>query len=59
MNELKPCPFCGAYGLSLVEIERADFCHYVRCVPCTTEGPAASNKKDAIAAWNKRAEVTE
>ena len=62
MDELKPCPFCGAearvcgFHYSLLDIagEPKDFC--VICNDCSASSYHYANTPDkAIAAWNRRA----
>lgn len=57
-EELKPCPFCGgkAISCSTGNIYTKEY-FFVKCTKCGIESPSAINKKDAITAWNKRAEV--
>lgn len=53
MSELKPCPFCGE-----TEIKFNDamiFCNYV-CSNCKAGVNAFNNKREAIKAWNTRAD---
>ena len=53
MTELKSCPFCGSDKLIIPDL----FSHIVvSCDGCGTDGPAKKNEKDAIKAWNTRAE---
>ena len=59
-NELKPCPFCGEICIALFHYDpfdgyQGDCGRYVaRCVRCyaTIE---RRNEKEAVAAWNRRA----
>lgn len=62
MNELKPCPFCGA------EVEVKDDCDVywiecdclsTSCCGCSRAGMSGETKQQAIAAWNTRAPVNE
>lgn len=50
-TKLKPCPFCSSLML-IVEP-----CGWVFCDNCGANGPASGTKREAIAAWNRRAEV--
>ncbi|MBI2308560.1 MAG: restriction alleviation protein, Lar family [Rhodocyclales bacterium] len=50
---LLPCPFCGSTHVRAIEIDIAMWA--VVCNPCQTIGPAASEKADATALWNRRA----
>ena len=58
MSELKPCPFCGGEGC----LQRHDFVGYtdtfgVVCLDCGCETRQFyDTKKDAIEAWNRRAD---
>ena len=49
---LKPCPFCkgndiSVYGASV---------YWAECGDCFCEGPVCKTEKEAIKAWNTRAE---
>lgn len=61
MNELKPCPFCGGEAC----IQRHEFIGYadtfgVVCLDCCCETRQFfETKKEAIEAWNRRAERSE
>lgn len=46
--DLLPCPFCGSQHTSVVN-------ETTQCVDCSTSGPHAESREEAIAAWNKRA----
>lgn len=50
--ELKSCPFCGgkAHIDSWVTVNK----WYVYCEKCGTIGHDATERKDAIDAWNRR-----
>ena len=53
-NELKPCPFCGGEA----EVRTTDLGTYkVVCIECPTDMGRYWSwaKKEAIAAWNRRA----
>jgi len=55
MTELKSCPRCGnkeKSGLSFVR-DTSKYAGY--CKVCLLIGPFKKTKKEAIAAWNKRA----
>jgi Lar family restriction alleviation protein len=59
MEELKPCPFCGG-SVKTEIIELADRKREITvwCKPCDYNIVFwHKNIKDAIAAWNRRAEV--
>jgi Lar family restriction alleviation protein len=56
-EELKPCPFCGSTDVS-IEV-RGDRHLRVLCCSCAAKGPHVYFVRvEAIAAWNRRAEVT-
>lgn len=50
--KLKPCPFCGgkARGFSHCSI------NYIKCMTCRTVSGIYDTYKDAVAAWNRRAD---
>lgn len=55
-NELKPCPFCGNKEVRLVDnISELGYA-WVSCPKCYTEGPTKDANKEAMEAWNSRAE---
>ena len=59
IDKLKPCPFCGSEDVKLleeVEIQGVLAC-FVNCRSCNACGSMflTSKKKEAIAAWNRRA----
>ena len=62
-NELKPCPFCGGEAMAyeipahkhgLVGFPDYSGCGFVECQKCSA-AIAENSKKEAIAAWNRRA----
>lgn len=56
--ELKPCPFCGSLDLRMVnDLAEDDWCA-VGCADCITLGPHDYIDPKAIAAWNRRADLT-
>jgi Lar family restriction alleviation protein len=65
--ELKPCPFCGGEAETKMylwghhaETHAPIWCYYVYCVSCDAmTDNIFKSKKEAIAAWNRRAEVKE
>jgi Lar family restriction alleviation protein len=60
-NALKPCPFCGAADSSEVFVERRDDGRTweVTCdaTDCIAAGPVRPTKREAVAAWNRRADL--
>lgn len=52
MDDLKPCPFCGADD---VEYVNPNGCWFAVCYSCEAEGPVAYSADDAAEAWNRRA----
>lgn len=62
LAELRPCPFCGAWGAELMVFcdpeEGADNSgpsRRVQCGGCNVEAPFYDTRAEAIAAWNRRA----
>ena len=58
-DKLKPCPFCGGEDVDLlenIEIQGVKVC-FVNCKSCQANGTMylTSKKREAIAAWNRRA----
>lgn len=48
------CPFCASYDTEVEELGYNALGH-VRCKQCGATGPTAElNRKNAIAAWNRR-----
>ena len=56
MDELKPCPFCGGEAEYRPVGEFSEKNGYVRCKNFCCEQYGYSPKKEAIEAWNRRAE---
>ena len=62
MTELKPCPFCGSEGESIVVDEnefnkdKREYRYRVVCTECmaTVDTGCYQNKWVAIEAWNRR-----
>lgn len=63
MGELKFCPFCkNVRGLQLLDtrktfLDRGWVSYFINCPDCGTCGPEADTPEEAIAKWNRRAEV--
>ena len=61
MNELKPCPFCGAlpakepYEPRTVQLTRGVIAYWVRCYNCGIGTCEYDSAEPAIEAWNRRA----
>ena len=55
MTELKPCPFCGGTDLN---VKKGKYMWWVECcnADCRASGGCQHYKKEAIEAWNRRAE---
>lgn len=53
-NELKPCPFCGSEAKLFTARGKCN--QIVRCVACNVSPGYRQTKKEAIEAWNTRAE---
>ena len=54
--KLKPCPFCGGTPKVVAGGFRPDPpTYYVYCHRCGASGGVCDTKKEAIAAWNRRA----
>ena len=51
MNELKPCPFCGAEAIAF----SCAGMFYVKCVPCQVE-ILRNTRDEAVRDWNRRAQ---
>lgn len=56
VDNLKPCPFCGAE--SSVNYGRGGTIAYVRCEGCGVYSPHFTTKQEAVEFWNTRAERT-
>ena len=56
MNELKPCPFCGWHEVGIYPHDAIPGCGAAACRKCHAQGPARPLAKDALAAWNRRAD---
>lgn len=53
---LKPCPFCGGEA-DLLDTLPSGGC-WCRCDECSSDGPSGDTEADAIAAWNRRADLS-
>ena len=53
-QELKPCPFCGSYDISLDC--NSDNDPFTWCVNCGARTVECMTETEAIEAWNKRVE---
>ena len=56
--ELKPCPFCGSAEamLEYVDDQFKDHNVFVACGSCKASSAIHFSKREAVAAWNRRAE---
>lgn len=54
---LKQCPFCGESEVRVVFNLRTDS-HFVACEICEAKGAECFLAKEAINAWNERADLT-
>ena len=55
MEELKPCPFCGKYPLTVVDDETTEVKFGVKCFYCGGSIPPEKDTlQEAIEAWNRR-----
>ena len=59
-TELKPCPFCGSKHIRVWGIDKTQIMSpFVQCGSCLATTSVANTKKEAIKAWNMRAEKVE
>lgn len=62
-GKLKFCPFCkNVRDLQLLDTretfpDRGWVSYFINCPDCGTCGPEADNPEEAVAKWNRRAEV--
>jgi len=60
MDELKPCPFCGAkyssekFEKNTVQIMLGERYYWVVCLKCEVRTGEYSKKEKAVKAWNRR-----
>lgn len=58
MNELKPCPFCGATNTDQIEfgsvVDDEGQGTEVACRVCNIHGPVGANENEARENWNRR-----
>ena len=54
MSELKRCPFCG--GEAEILASNGLTKGWITCSHCGAEVPIIQTKKEAVAAWNRRAD---
>ena len=52
MDELKPCPFCGGKANAFI----CGRIFVVECESCGTSSDGFDSKKEAVEAWNRRAD---
>lgn len=52
MTELKPCPFCGSKNIRLTNWGL----YRCWCSDCLAQAADSISKKEAIKAWNRRAD---
>lgn len=63
-DELRPCPFCGGEAVRLQFLDNppaseAKGTRYIGCKNCCVTSFSDMTAKEAVEAWNKRAEVVE
>ena len=59
---LNPCPFCGSTSPNVGIRDRGEYYvlrYYVTCQGCGGEGPSETTEADAIAEWNRCAQISE
>ena len=56
-NELKPCPFCGGENVEVFHPKYNPFIglYQVQCYDCHFGYKQCHTEKEAVAAWNRRA----
>jgi len=54
MSNLESCPFCGSNELKVKNVWQTY--KFVACNACKAGGPVRKDEKEAIGAWNKRAD---
>ena len=55
MNKLKPCPFCGGKDSGILTTSYDGYWFAVFCENCMAHTRKCRQEKDAIEAWNRRA----
>lgn len=55
MEKLKPCPFCGGFGVISKNIFDTHYC--VKCCSCGCSTEYFAYQDDAVEAWNRRSDV--
>ena len=51
--KLKPCPFCGSKHIDITNF--GEVMWFIQCDDCNATFPECDTKKEAIEAWNRRA----
>ena len=54
--ELKPCPFCGGKDTGTLTTSYDGYWYAVFCENCMAQTRKCRQEKDAIEAWNRRAD---
>jgi len=54
MNELKPCPFCGAEAKLVEATWRTITAFWIRCQDCGMNSNERRHCADVVAFWNRR-----
>ena len=58
MEEPKQCPFCGGKAQRVEDLIRRyrEFPFYIQCADCGAKTNRCPEMKDAVKAWNRRAD---
>ena len=56
MDRLKPCPFCGGKDSGMLTTSYDGYWFAVFCENCMAQTRKCRQEKDAIEAWNRRAD---